>query len=303
MSRSGGEADKFGNRYESLWVVDAALDLIGDEYVDLVVEAVGDEAAGVEFFRTNPSGTREYHSIKRQQTEGNWTISRLTQGKPSTGRSILGDLVQKVQEGAVGVFSSGISASELVNLLESARPSESHEKFQARIRGNAHLSGCFYKSIVPICGDAEAAYFALRQLRVRTKLESDLIKDIERRIRSMFRAQTGAPPDTTAVRLLIADFVTSKLATRLTGDSFLSHLRGHGILLSPLSGHCTAGTQMQKLNRLYLREVDALLINRAEINRQESTAAYLALLDNGKSVMLEGTAGGGKSCVVAQVVK
>ena len=59
MPRPGGEADKFGNRYEGLWVVDAALDLIDGEFVDLVVEAVGDEAAGVEFFRTNSSGTRE----------------------------------------------------------------------------------------------------------------------------------------------------------------------------------------------------------------------------------------------------
>ena len=303
MPRPGGEADKLGNRYEGLWVVDAALDLIDGEYVDLVVEAIGDEAAGVEFFATTSLSIREYHSIKRQQTVGNWTISRLAQGKPPSGRSILGDLVQKVQEGAVGVFSSGTSASELVNLLENAGPSESHEEFLARIGGNAHLSGCFYKAIVPMCGDAEAAYFALRNLRVRTKLESDLAKDIERRIRSVFRTQAGTPPDTTAVRLLMADFATHNLGARLTADSFLSHLRGHDILLSPLSGHGTAGTQIQKLNRLYLREVDALLINRAEINREESATAYSTLLHSGKSVMLEGTAGGGKSCVVAQVVK
>ena len=138
---------------------------------------------------------------------------------------------------------------------------------------------------------------------MRTKLESDLVKDIERRIRSMFRTQTGAPPDTKAVRLLVADFATDNLGARLTADSFLSYLCGHDISLSPLSLHGTAGTQMQKLNRLYLREVDAILINRVEISREESTAAYSALLDNGKSVMLEGVAGGGKSCVVAQVVK
>ena len=67
MPRPGGEADKLGNRYEGLWVVDAALDLIDGEYVDLLVEAIGDEAAGVEFLGTTSSGTREYHSIKRQQ--------------------------------------------------------------------------------------------------------------------------------------------------------------------------------------------------------------------------------------------
>ena len=303
MPRPGGEADKLGNRYEGLWVVDAALDLIDGQYVDLVVEAIGDEAAGVEFFGTTSSGTREYHSIKRQQTEGNWTINRLTQGKPPSGRSILGDLIQKAQEGAVGVFSSGTSASDLVRLLENARPSQSPEGFLARISGSAQLSGFFHKFIVPICSDTEAAYVALKHLRVQTKLEPDLVKDIERLIRSMFRTQTGAPPDTKTVRLLMADFATDNLGARLTADSFLSDLCDHGILLSPLSRHGTAGTQMRKLNRVYLQEVDALLINRAEITREESSAAYSALLDNGKSVMLEGTAGGGKSCVVAQVVK
>ena len=77
MPRLGGEADKFGNRYEALWVVDAALDLIDGEFIDLIFEPIGDEALGVEFVRTNRSGTREYHSIKRQHSRGNWTISRL----------------------------------------------------------------------------------------------------------------------------------------------------------------------------------------------------------------------------------
>ena len=65
MPRPGGEADKFGNRYEALWTVDAALDLIDGEWASLTVEQVGDEAAGVEFVRTNNAGSNEYHSIKR----------------------------------------------------------------------------------------------------------------------------------------------------------------------------------------------------------------------------------------------
>ena len=58
MPRPGGEADKLGNRYEMLWVVDAALDLIDGEFVDLVVEPIGDEAASVEFYRTDPAGSK-----------------------------------------------------------------------------------------------------------------------------------------------------------------------------------------------------------------------------------------------------
>ena len=302
MPRPGGEADKFGNRYESLWAVDAVLDLIGSQYVALTFEPLGDEAAGVEFFATNQSGTHEYHSIKRQQSDGNWTINRLTQREGPAARSILGDLIQKTKQGTKGVFSSGTSATELEELVERALASDSIEEFQQRISGSGRLSGRLRTHIVPICGDEEAAYTALRQLRVRTKNEPELTKDVERRVRSVFRTNTGVPIDPTAVRLQIADFVTQRLGATLTADSFLAYLHDHGIQSSRLAGDSTAGQGIQKLNRLYLDEVNTLLINRTGIDRQETEAACIELLDRGKSVMLEGTAGGGKSSVLAQVI-
>ena len=303
MPRLGGEADKFGNRYESLWVVDAALDLIEGAYINLVLEPIGDEAAGVEFFLSSPSGIREYHSVKRQQAGGNWTISRLTQGDPHTGRSILGDLVQKVQEGAVGVFSSGTSAFELEELRDEASASESVEEFQRRIDRNAQLSGNLYKYVSKGCADIEAAWCVLRCIRVRTENEPQLTRNVERRIRSMFRMETGGPTDATAVRLLVAEFTTHRLGAIVTADSFLSFLKSHNVSLARLTGDITVGQGLQQLNRAYLREVETLLINQVAIDRDESTAAYAALLGNGKSVMLEGTAGGGKSCILAQVVR
>ncbi|MYA49667.1 MAG: ATP-binding protein [Chloroflexi bacterium] len=303
MPRLGGEADKFGNRYESLWAVDAVLDLVDDEqYVEITFEAIGDEAAGVEFFRTTRSGAREYHSIKRQQPDGNWTISRLAQEISPGGRSILRDLTRKIETGAEGVFSSGTSATELEELTERARASDSIQEFRQRISGSGQLSGRFYGPIVDICGDDTAAYVALRRLRVRTKNEPELTKDVERRVRAMFRMSNGDPTDPTAVRLLVADFVTQKLGAQLTVDSFLSHLRGHGVLPLRLAGNGPVGQLIERLNRLYLNEVDRLLINQARIDRLESTAACTVLLDKGKSVMLEGPAGDGKTCVMAQVI-
>ncbi len=303
MPRLGGEADKFGNRYESLWVVDAALDLIDGEYMDLVLEEVGDEDAGVEFVRTNLSGTREYHSIKRQQSGGNWTISRLTQRDPSTNRSILSDLVQKIQQGATAVFSSGTSADEIRELHDQAIASSSLEEFQERIRRNARLSGRFQTKIVPICGAPELGYSALKSLFIRIKLETDLIKDVERRIRSMFRTRTGNTLDPTATRLLMAEFGVQRLGATLTPGSFMSYLSDHGILPSRLYRDSAVSERLQQLSRVYRQGVNRFLINRTEITRSESTEAFTALIHNGKSVMLEGTAGGGKSCALAQVVE
>ena len=100
MPRRGGEADKLGNRYEGLWTVDAALDLIDGDYIDLTVEAHRRRSCGsrVRSGRARIRSSREYHSIKRQQGKGNWTLSRLAEPGP-TGRSILGDLIAKVDSG------------------------------------------------------------------------------------------------------------------------------------------------------------------------------------------------------------
>ena len=302
MPRSGGEADKLGNHYEGLWAVDAALDLVDGEYVDLTIEPVGDEAAGIEFFRRNRSAVSEYHSIKRQQADGNWTIGRLTHPNGPAGRSILGDLIQKIQAGAEGVFSSGTSASELEELIKRARASESFEDLKQRLSGNGRLSGRFSACIVPICCDERSAYTALRSLRVRTKNEPELKNDVERRVRSMFRMRNGEPVNPAAIRLLIGDFLTDNLGRELTSDSIMDSLDVHDVLLSRLAYDTTIGERIQQLNRAYLNEVNALLINQVQIDRRESVAACTALLDDGKSVMLEGTAGGGKTCVLAQVL-
>ena len=304
MPRAGGEADKFGNRYESLWVVDAALDVIEGEYVTLVPEAIGDEAEGVEFFRTNSLNVREYHSIKRQHSKGNWTVSRLTQGDPSNGRSILGDLLKKARQGCNGVFSSGTSATELEELIENAVASDSFEILEERLRRSGSLSAAFKDRIVPICdNDTEMAYTLLRRLVVRTQNESVLKKDVERRIRSMYRIGSGGPVDPTAIRLLMSDFVVDKLGTALSANSFLSYLSEHDVKPSLLLGDVSIGQRMRVLNRWYLKEINELLINRTEIEREESAVALAALLRFNKSVMLEGEAGGGKSCALAQALK
>ena len=297
MPRPGGEADKLGNRYEGLWTVDAALDLIDGEYTDLTFEAVGDEAAGVEFVRTTRSGTREYHSVKRQHARGNWTLALLK------SEGVLHDLVAKTGSDSCAVFSSGTSASELEELIGRARASDSLDEFRQRVGSSGRLSGQFLKYVVRICDTEDAAQAALRRLSVRTMNEPTLTTFVERHIHTMFRTVTGHPLDARPVRLLIGEFLLDNLGIRLTAESILDDLETHGFVRSRLAGDATVRELIQRLNRAHLAEVHALLINGEAIVRGESAAAATALLENGKSVMLEGTAGGGKSCVLAQLME
>ena len=272
MPRPGGEADKLGNRYESLWAVDAALDLIDGEYVDLTLEPVGDESAGIEFFGTNRSGLREYHSIKRQHHLGNWTITRLA-GPDPTGRRILRDLFQQIQTGAEAVFSSGTSATELEELIQRAVASDSFEEFKQRISPSGRLSGQFLKYVAAVCDGESPAYCALRHLHVRTKNEPELRRDVERRVRSRFGMRSGEPLNATTTQLLIGNFLTDSLGRILNAESILEALANHGIVRLRLAHDTTIGERIQQLNRAYLREVNALLINKVQIDRRESLAA------------------------------
>ena len=296
MPRSGGEADKFGNRYESLWTVDAALDLIDGEYRDLTVEAVGDEDAGVEFVRTTQAGVREYHSIKRQTSREHWTLVRLK------SKDILKDLIAKTGTDCCAVFSSGTSATQFEELTDRARSSDSFEKFEQQIGQSGPLSGNFDKFIAPLCDDKQAAWIALKRIHVRMTNEPRLVEELERRMRSMFRTTTGQPIDSHMVRLLIGDLLTRPLGILHDVKSLLNTLEEHGYLRSRLKGQRTVWEQIQQLNHLYLTEVEALLINREEIVREESAAAVKALLEQGKSVVIEGMAGSGKSCVLTQLM-
>ena len=101
---------------------------------------------------------------------------------------------------------------------------------------------------------------------------------------------------------LHGDVLTLPPEKRHDINSLLDLLKEHGISRSRLKGDMTVREHIQQLNRSHLMEVQARLINREEIVREESAAAVEVLLDQGKSVVIEGVAGSGKSCVLAQLM-
>ncbi|WP_322752175.1 MULTISPECIES: hypothetical protein [unclassified Frankia] len=68
--RSGGEADKFGNRYEGAWTVRHLLFVLAGKAESVTVEDFGDLAQGVEFTYRRHDAT-EVHQLKRQDGRAN----------------------------------------------------------------------------------------------------------------------------------------------------------------------------------------------------------------------------------------
>ena len=140
------------------------------------------------------------------------------------------------------------------------------------------------------------------RLCVRTKNEIELVTEIDRRIRTMFRSENHESLDPEQVRLLLANFLTWNLGRSIDAESIRATLNSHGYLPSQLLGDARVRRRMRDVNRAYITSVQRLLINGNDIDRREAVVATRNLVELGKHVMLEGTAGTGKSCVVAQAL-
>jgi hypothetical protein len=299
MPRRGGPADKLGNRFEGIWTVDILLDLIWGESTSVTVEPIGDEDAGIEFVAVTSTGVDKYYSIKRQHFKGHWTVARLDEA------GVIEDLIAKTRPAAIGVFCSGTSATGLEELIDSASESDSFESFERRTRQSDNLEGDLEDHVATLFeGDVRAAYEALKRLRVETENEARLIKNVERRIKIRFRMDDGSNLNPRSFRLLLGDLVIdhSRMGKELTEAVVISFLEEHGVRRSDLLGDATAHESIRRCNERYLVAANGRLINGALIERADADRVLNELLEAGQSVTIEGDAGGGKSCIAAQVV-
>src|SRR4051794_15193749 len=75
--RRGGEAAKFGARFEGRWTTAYLIDVLMGRVDCVTVEAVDPEADSVEFFVLRGEG-EEGHQVKRQwQDRMNWSLRLL----------------------------------------------------------------------------------------------------------------------------------------------------------------------------------------------------------------------------------
>jgi len=166
--RSGGEAAKFGERYEGRWTTRHLLYVLLGDVDSVTVEDVGEISLGAEF--TVRRGTRtEIHQVKRQIGDANeWELHVLK------NNGVLAAAQHHVSTGRQFWFVSTIPAAVLNSLADAARRSPDLQSFvehmltSQRLRtGFDYLSGKAY-------GSAETAWRTLQGLEVLWPDERDL---------------------------------------------------------------------------------------------------------------------------------
>jgi len=306
MPRPAGEPAKLGHEFEAVWTVDAVLDVYLGKTRSITIEAFGDESLGVEFHLTTNDHKLQFHSVKRQKQGGDWSVAKLCETKPSTGRSILGDLFQKRKTHAhVELrFISATGANQLRELSERADNPTNLKEFRQAIGSSAKLNFEFDHRIVPLCsGDADLAFAAMKSLEVIPISHKELTRRVEQRIETSFYCKNGSAFEPGEIRRMIAEFVVENLGPELHADDISGFLDEKGFGEKDWKHDKTVNETVAKINKRYSDITEWELINSAQIVRKESKK-ILTTIDDGdsKGALLVAPGGYGKSCVLSQVL-
>jgi hypothetical protein len=294
---TGGEADKLGNRYEGIWTVFQLLSLLQNAVSQITCEPLSDPT-GIEFTTIDEAGIKHHHSVKSETTESNWTIPLLARAGDNS-RSILGDLLAKLKaEPTCHVtFVSQVSANDLRFITEAAHNCDDLGSMIDRL--NSDRRNFFRERIASQCGSETEAFGLLKRLHVETNLQPRLIEMVEERIRYVLRRHTGTL-DPLAARLYLAEYIVERLTHLISRQNLVEKLNAGGYLEADWAHEQTIRGLIQGRNDSYLRSVKIALINNRLIQREEAQTAFNHVSNGGsKYGIFVGTAGRGKSCVIA----
>jgi hypothetical protein len=282
----GGASDKIGNRFEGYWTVDRILDIINEKLDCIYLEPVGPENKGIEFFVTK-GDFKEYHQVKRQLTEGQWSINDL--------KKVLNNFLEKLKDDkATCTFVSTISCAELEDLVCRSKNTTSYEKFEQYFVTSKVLKKSF-KDICAIWIDLtpEQAFEYLKRIHIETISERKLYNDILNRIDSLI---VGTPD---LARTALFKYVFDNVHQKLTEYDIWKHLENLDFHPREWYKDSSVWGSINEINGSYERRLKFALDDMIKL---DSPKEIVDKIDS-KSIILTGTAGAGKSIAILQTLK
>lgn len=286
--RRGGEADKFGGRYEGRWTVSALLRVLVGHAASIVIEERGEGGKGVEFVLTRHDGVVEGHQVKRQRgNQNNWTVRNLRD------EDVLKAAAEQVNLGREFWFVSIIPCRDLHELSDRARRSDDLQAFVDHL---GHKLNEKFSFLVEEWGSAEEACSILQEIHVRWPDERHLV-DTNAGLSELLLA--GAHGRASAVAL--GDLAWENLGKTLDAEAVEAALGDYGLSraqLASLQTTTAVGDTLSFWSQSVARELLSPEIPRAEADE------IVDRLRSGRSkvLLVSGAAGHGKSAVLHQAV-
>lgn len=301
----GGVADKLGNRHEGRWVAKQLLRLLNEEIRSVTVEAIGDDERGVDLWILKNGGIRQAQQCKaRNGSKESWSISDLR------ARGVLSHLQFQLDRdpGIEFGFVSGIGATLLQDICESARNSNQNPedffnyqiKAIGRERREAFRQFCESLGVdSTLAGGRGKAFDYLR--RTYINLYPDDQNTWGDLLAHAGYLLTGGPETVVAALITYAE---NNFAFR--NPIFADELRGHLTTLNihpkRLAHDVRIAPAIDELQRQFDESIRPKLVGGELIPREETIRLIDAVSEN-KDVILHGTSGYGKSCVLYEFTK
>jgi hypothetical protein len=298
----GGRADKFGNRFERLWVVYLALMIIDGRLKTLLWEPLGPDGEGVECFVTQADGLKIFYQCKMQnKSKGSWTVADLN--------------AKNVLVHAKNHLDTDPSCKFVFVSIDTVPTLRDFAKHATTCNGDpdAFVRECL------ISKESKESFGSLCQYwGLDSEQKSDLNQALGLLARIEYRRGFGdgdeAELHRMAERLLeaegkrvitfLADYLERNLGNQQDGQRLVSACTENGFSLSNLSLNPTLAKAISNLRNRFRLAIQPHLIEQDVMIRSESQELMTLALAPGKSrlVFLTGDPGCGKSGVLLQLI-
>lgn len=290
--RRGGEAEKFGNRYEGAWTVRQLFEVLFGHAKQIAVEATGEDGKGVEFLLTRGGGAVEAHQVKRQRGSANsWTLRALeTEG-------VLAAAAYHVENGREFHFVSTVPSQRLARLADRARRAAALKTFVEGLLDGKEIEADFNYLSSEVWGSPQRAWEVLRGLYARWPDEREL-----RDTNSAFAGVLlqGAPGP--VAWLALGDLIANNLALPLSAGEVDARLSDYELRLEPLAERGDLSGAVSALSDTWREGIAAEMLKPA-IAREEAAALAEKLEGEERLLIATGDAGAGKTGVLSQVLE
>lgn len=287
----GGIADKAGNRYEARWLTHQLLGLLDGTVHAVTVEALGDEEQGFEFSLTRATGS-EWHQCKRQTASGTWSIAALHAAGVLTAFR-----TKTTAEGARCLFVSSDPSPPLKLLQDKLPATHSLEAFEASLSDKETQHWCLLKD--RLACDGTEAFGLLGQTEFRTLSEPDLTENLRARIAYWFKGD----PDAIAARFRAWLEEERNFNRPLGYDDVVTFVRSAGIESKQYELDRTLPGRIRDATSSYVGSYPPPGAGLFRIERAAVREVLSGLQAGADVVLLAGTAGIGKSAILADVIE
>jgi hypothetical protein len=293
---TGGRGDKLGNRYEGRWLATQLLRLLEEEIRYIVVEPIGDDEQGVEFFIELKNNVRQFHQCKaRNASEESWSVNKLK------SKNVIKNIKFQLdrQQHAEFIFVSGVPVTNLGDVCDSARnsPDNAEQFYLHQIKASGPRNKVFVDFCKAVGKDHEnqedrnLVYNYL--IRIHMRLFSG---DLDQ-LYSTARYLLSGDPELAIATMLNYFESHEKFGKRIYADDLVAYLNEKKIYLKDLAHDYRVFPAIELLQKQFLESIEPQLIRAEFLDREEIALCIEALNENGL-VLIHGEAGKGKSSVL-----